>query len=306
MITVSTLRTEPTGRTPVAPPATAERVAVGVEVSRSGLAALEWATAETAGTGAHLTICHVQGHDDDEGPSDLRNLGLTRPDLERYIRRSRQRVGAGHCSVELPPGDLVSALLALSERADLLVVGSRDKADPLHRSVASRLAAQARCPVVIVRPLLGQEVAPFAGHVVVGVDGTPPSAAAVRLAFAYAGRHGRSVTAVHVDDRRPGDFWFDDRFLETHFTVEPPGLDLLARAVEPVAARHPHIPVQRAVYGGDPVTGLRRAAAGAALLVLGRHGNRRPAPLRLGSTSQAFASRAGCVVAVVPDDERPG
>ncbi|MEV0135950.1 universal stress protein [Dactylosporangium sp. NPDC050688] len=303
---MSTLRTEPTGRVPAAPPATADRIAVGVEASRSGLAALEWATEETARTGAHLTVCHVQGHDDDVVTSDLRTLGLTRPDLERYIRRSRQRVGAGHCSVELPPGDLVPVLLALSGRADLLVVGSRNKADPLHRSVASRLAAQAHCPVVIVRPILGHEAAPFAGHVVVGVDGTPASSAAVRLAFAYAERHGRSVTAVHVDDRRPGDFWFDDRFLETHFTVEPPGLDLLARAVEPVAARYPRVPVQRAVYGGDPVAGLRRAAAAATLLVLGRHGNRRPAPMRLGSTSQAFASRAACVVAVVPDDTRPG
>ncbi|MDG6110125.1 universal stress protein [Dactylosporangium aurantiacum] len=302
---MSTLRTEPTGQAPVAPPAIADRIAVGVEVSRSGLAALEWATAETAGTGAHLTVCHVQGHDDDDPAPDPSTLALTRPDLERYIRRSRQRVGAGQCSVELPPGDLVRALLALSERADLLVVGSRNKADPLHRSVASRLAAQAHCPVVIVRPVMGYEAAPFAGHVVVGVDGTPASAAAVRLAFAYARRHGRAVTAVHVDDRRPGDFWVDDRFLETHFTAEPPGLDLLARAVEPVAAGFPRIPVQRAVYGGDPVDGLRRAASGAALLVLGRHGHRRPAPLRLGSTSRAFASRAACVVAVVPEDTQP-
>jgi nucleotide-binding universal stress UspA family protein len=110
------------------------------------------------------------------------------------------------------------------------------------------------------------------------------------------------VAAVHVDDRRPGDFWVDDRYLETHFAAEPAALELLARDVEPVAADFRHVPVKRAVYGGDVVTGLRRAATGAALLVLGRHGHRRPAPLRLGSVSRAFAEHADCVVAVVPGD----
>lgn len=305
MIAVPRLRTETMTPTPVAPTATTDRIAVGVEVSGSGLAALSWATEETAATGGHLTICHVRGRIDDGATADLESLGLTRPDLERYLRRSRQRVGAEHFSVELPAGDLVSALRELSGRADLLVVGCRHAADPLHRSVASRLAAQAHCTVVIVRPVTGHEAAPFAGHVVVGVDGSSASADAVRLAFAYAERHGRPVTAVHVDDQRPGDFWCDDRFLETHFTAEPAALELLARAVEPVAAQFPHVPVKRAVYGGDTVAGLRRSASGAALLVLGRHGHRRPAPLRLGSISRAFAEQAPCVVAVVPDDTHP-
>lgn len=138
----------------------------------------------------------------------------------------------------------------------------------------------------------------------IGVDGSPASAAAVRLGFAYARRHNLPVAAVHVDDHRPGDFWFDDRFLETHFAAEPAALALLARDVEPVAARFRHVPVKRAVYGGETVTGLRRAATGAALLVLGRHGHRLPAPLRLGSVSRAFAEQADCVVAVVPGDTR--
>jgi hypothetical protein len=90
------------------------------------------------------------------------------------------------------------------------------------------------------------------------VDGSPASAAAVRLGFAYARRHNLPVAAVHVDDHRPGDFWFDDRFLETHFAAEPAALALLARDVEPVAARFRHVPVKRAVYGGETVTGPRR------------------------------------------------
>ncbi|WP_327002186.1 universal stress protein [Dactylosporangium sp. NBC_01737] len=164
----------------------------------------------------------------------------------------------------------------------------------------TRLAARAACPVVVVRPIAGR--GPFAGHVVVGADGSASAAAALRAGFAHAELHHVPLAVVEVDGRRPGgDFWFDDRFLETHFATVPAPLEALAGQVEPLMARHPEIAVKRAVYGGDPVAGLRRAAAGALLLVLGRHGRLLPAALRLGSVSRAFAEHADGVVEIVPD-----
>lgn len=130
-----------------------DRIAVGVDVSRGGLAALSWATEEVAASGGHLTVCHVRADGGARTAApDLETLQLTRPDLVRYIRRTRQQVGGTRVTVELPLSDVVPALLELSGRADLLVVGGHPAADPLHRSVPSRLAAQARCPMVIVRP----------------------------------------------------------------------------------------------------------------------------------------------------------
>lgn len=277
---------------------------VGVGFSRGGLAALSWATEEALARRSRLTLCHAvpAAGRGGAGAADLAALGRSEPDLVRHIRLCRQLVGGAGLAVELPAGDITAALLSLSRRCDLLVVGRHDGADPRHRSVAARVVAQARCPLVVVRPAAGQDRGPFAGHVVVAVDGTPSSAAALRFGFEHAQRHQLPVAAVHVDDRHPGDYWYDDRFLETHFAAEPAALAVLARQVEPCESVWPGVDVKRAVVRGGVVPALRRAAAGAALLVLARHGAPRPALARPGPVTRAFAECAGCVVAIVPDD----
>ncbi|WP_327004403.1 universal stress protein [Dactylosporangium sp. NBC_01737] len=281
--------------------APADRIGVGFAGTPGGRAALAWAVEETAARSATLTICHAgnDGHPH-VAATDLVDLELRRPVLARQLRAARQRLHS-RSFVELPAGDTAEALLDLSRRVDLLVVGGHDGGDPLHHAVPTRLAAQASCPVVVVRPAVGR--GPFAGHVVVGADGSTAAAAALRAGFAHAELHHVPLVVVEVDGRRPGgDFWFDDRFLETHFATVPASLETLAEQVEPLLTRHPSVAVKRAVYGGEPVTGLRRAAAGARLLVLGRHGRRLPAVLRLGSVSRAFAEHADGVVEIVPDD----
>ncbi|MEV4138834.1 universal stress protein [Dactylosporangium sp. NPDC049742] len=276
------------------------RIGVGVADTPGGLAALSWAVEETAARGGTLAICHVRRDGDpDRAATGLAALELTEPDLARHIRAARQRLDR-RTAVALPAGDPVGALLELSGELDLLVVGGHEGGDPLHHSVPTRLAARAPCPVVVVRPVSGH--GPFAGHVVVGTDGSAAAAAALRAGFAHAELHAVPLAVVEVDVRHTGDdYWFDDRFLETHFTAVPAPLVTLAEQVEPLVARHPSVAVKRAVYGGDPVHGLRRAAAGAALLVLGRHGRPMPAVLRLGSVSRAFAEHGDGVVQIVPE-----
>src|SRR5437588_677499 len=82
-----------------------------------------------------------------------------------------------------------------------------------------RLAAHARCPVVVARPVRGQGGL-FAGHVVVGVDGSAPARAALAFGFGFAETHGLPLAAVHAagthHDDQPGDVWVDDTFGETH------------------------------------------------------------------------------------------
>jgi nucleotide-binding universal stress UspA family protein len=278
-----------------------ERIGVGFADTPGGHAALAWAVEETAARSATLTICHAgnDGHPH-VAAIDLAELELRRPVLARQLRTARQRLNS-RSFVELPAGNTMEALLDLSRRMGLLVVGAHDGGDPLHHAVPTRVAAQAPCPVVVVRPAVGH--GPFAGHVVVGTDGSTAAAVALRAGFAHAELHQAPLVVVEVDGRHPGgDFWFDDRFLETHFATVPAPLETLAEQVEPLLARHPSVRVKRAVYGGDPVTGLRRAAAGARLLVLGRHGHRLPAVLRLGSVSRAFAEHADGVVEIVPDE----
>jgi nucleotide-binding universal stress UspA family protein len=244
-----------------------------------------------------LTICHSERHG---YAVDLPRLEATDPVVARRIHASRDRLGACRVEVDLSPDDPVKALLALADRTDLLVVGAHTGDDPLHRSAAARVAAHASTPIVVVRPVRHHANAPFAGHVVVGVDGSPTSRAALWFAFEQARRQRLPLAAIHVTDALPGDFWFDDTLLETHFTAEPEPLALLASQVEPIAAHFPDVRVKRATCRGTPADGLRRAAAGAYLLAVGRYGHRIPAALRLGSVSQALIRDASCVVAVVP------
>ncbi|WP_433088269.1 universal stress protein [Dactylosporangium sp. CA-052675] len=284
-------------------------VGVGVGVSPAGLAALAWATEEAITSGARMTICYAGDRGQPSaGPRDLETLRRTQPELVRRVRWCRQLLGGDKVTVELPPGDVPAALLELSGRVDLLVLGGHDVTRRHHRARGGQVAAGARCPVVIVRPRPEHGIAPFAGHVVIGVDGSPGSRAAIRFGFGHAHRHHLPVAAVHVEDRWPGDFWFDEERLETHFAVEPAALEMLAREVAPFAAGHPRVAVKRAVFGGEAIAGLRHAATGAALLVLGRHDRRPPESPRLGPASLAFTEHAECTVAIVPEREpgRPG
>ncbi len=114
----------------------------------------------------------------------------------------------------------------------------------------------------------------------------------------------RALNLKDYIDQSLGQFELSVACASLTQAITGPRYDLAALLqVEPLIARHPSVAVKRAVYGGDPVTGLRRAAAGARLLVLGRRGRLLPAALRLGSVSRAFAEHAEGVVEIVPDED---
>jgi nucleotide-binding universal stress UspA family protein len=193
-------------------------------------------------------------------------------------------------------------LIEAASGARMVVLGSHGhlgRGARLLGSTVLRVAGHADCPAVVARPLMSGIRGPFADHVVIGVDGSEPARAALGFGFRYAARHDTAVVAVHVAGEWPSDFWTDDQMCQTYFAAEPPAEAMLSIEVEPWHHRFPAVPVKRAVYGGDPVRGLLRAAAGARLLVVGdrrRDGLRR---LMLGSVSQGVAGHAGCPVAVV-------
>ena len=100
---------------------------------------------------------------------------------------------------EVLVGFPIGVLAEESRRAQLLVLGSRGLGGLtglLLGSVAVGLAAQAACPVVVVR---GEDRETGAGRpVVVGVDGTPNSEAAIAFAYEAAAARGVPLIAVHT------------------------------------------------------------------------------------------------------------
>jgi nucleotide-binding universal stress UspA family protein len=157
---------------------------------------------------------------------------------------------------------------------------------------------------VVARQSGGRTVGPFAGHVVIGIDGSAASRAAVEFGFQEAVLHRRPVAAVHVTTERREDFWYDETLLESHFVAEPAGLDLLAQEIEPWADKYPEVHVKRGVFAGHPIDGLLRAADGAALLVLGERVHRTPAQKLLGTVADGAIDAADAPIAVVKEVRR--
>src|SRR5262249_15633469 len=94
------------------------------------------------------------------------------------------------------PGNPADVLTSWSTDASMLVLGSRGQGavgTAIHGSVGSSVAARAQCPVVVVRV-----APPKRAAVVVGVDGSPASKAALEFAFDHAARHATWVRAVHT------------------------------------------------------------------------------------------------------------
>lgn len=279
-------------------------IVAGVDGKAPGWWALAWAADEAAVTGAHLVVCRVYRPDHRPPVDDRRHPGevleLADPLLMRQVRRIQARLGGDRVTLSTPSGSPGQQLVDAD--GDLLVVGA-SAADHLSAmSTARWVAAHAGCPVVVVR-LIRKAAGLFAGHVVVGVDGSEPARAALAFGFRHAATHGLPLVAVHATggqgDDKPGDVWVDDRFAETHVTPQPAGLAELDVEVEPYALDHPEVAVKRAVYHGGPVPALLRAAAGARLLVVGDRGRGAVARMLLGSVSQGVVSRAAGPVAVV-------
>ena len=137
--------------------------------------------------------------------------------------------------------------------------------------------------------------------IVVGVDGSPESLAALRWAADEARLRGATLRAVHA--------WF----MPMVFTSGPPllvlpetrdelgkeGEKVLAHALDAVAADVEGLAVERSVVEGSAAHSLLRTAKGADLLVVGSRGHGGFHGLLLGSVSQQCAHHAPCPVVIV-------
>ena len=105
--------------------------------------------------------------------------------------------------------DAAIGLVHAARNAGLLVVGSRGHggfAGLLLGSVGRWCVDHAACPVAVIPPTVSRDPS---GRIVVGVDGSEPSSAALRWAFAEAARHDAVLDVVHAYDayRFVSPFW---------------------------------------------------------------------------------------------------
>ncbi|NED37685.1 universal stress protein [Streptomyces sp. SID8499] len=140
-------------------------------------------------------------------------------------------------------------------------------------------------------------------RVVVGVDGSPSSYAALRWAVRYARLVDGVVEAVHA--------WSTPTELSWSGLVIDPDFDLnnarerFAQGLDAVFGAGRPAELREHLVAGDPSEVLIRASQGADVLVVGRRGRGGFARAMLGSVSQRCAQHAACPVVVVHEERDP-
>jgi nucleotide-binding universal stress UspA family protein len=282
-------------------------VVVGIDGSESALDAARWAAAEAQRRGAPLRLVTAYPWTRD---TVVGVPGLGEEFHGALQLRAEHAMAAAVAAVEgVAPGRPVDRAIVIgypigvlaeeARGARLLVLGSRGLGGLtglLAGSVTVALAARAAAPVVVVR---GDRAA-ASGPVVVGVDDSPTSDAAIGFAFEAAAVRGAPLVAVHT--------WLEHvTDAEAAAMVDWAPLaayeqTVAANRIAAWADKYPDVPVTTVVEHDAPARALVERSTGAQLLVVGSRGRANLAGLLLGSVSHAVVQRAHCPVAVVRPD----
>jgi nucleotide-binding universal stress UspA family protein len=288
------------------------RIVVGVDGSTASQRAAQWAAAEAERRGAALDVVHAW----------MTPYPLTPPDFftdpapfeahgaEILGRAMRSLAACRPLSVdprpvlvrEYPPKALVRA----AEGAELLAVGSRGRggfSGLLLGSVSQNCVHNAPCCVAVIpHGWSGNEH----GRIVVGVDESPPSYAALRWAVDEAVRRNARLDVVNAYHYlevvmpmalAPG---VDCEVLEKASTSL---LEQMLGSVIPVHGPRPPT-VELIPVHTSAARALLEASIGADLLVVGSRGRGGVRGLLLGSVSQQCVHHAPCPVIVVRERDR--
>lgn len=277
------------------------RMVLAVDGSASSLGAARWGALTARLRGTPVTIVTaVELPVPRTGAASLTTeaMALLRSRAERALDAAlsqvREVLGPEHpVDSRLWEGPPIPQLLAHSEHAAMLVLGVRglgDAPESIAGSVATAVAAHARCPVAVIHGWSGTETALGTGPVVVGVDGSDECTPAIRLALAEAAARGVELRAIHAGSDVPvtGD----------HGPASDTAHTLLDRALEPWCAAHPEVTVRREVVRDRPVRHLILAAQDAQLLVVGNRGRGGFEGMMAGSTSRALLHTSPCPLVI--------
>jgi nucleotide-binding universal stress UspA family protein len=296
------------------------RILVGVDGSPGSEAALRWALREAAlwsaatdcaGQDAPVVTALLAWTSDRLPASVLRAVRQAEDDglavsaaemLERTIGRVGEPAGPVTLRRMVVKEDAATALAAAAIDADLVVVGERGHG-PMHRltagSVSQAVVAHAGVPVVVVRPPKDGAKPRLSDDrpVVVGIDGSDLSLAALRWAVHAAAVRGVPLRVVHA--------WggFDPSYAEVlvgaQGSLVRQAEDVLAQAVKLGLDDAPELTVDSVVSPDSAMRALMREAKEAQLLVVGSRGLGGFTRLMLGSVSHQCVLHAACDVAVV-------
>jgi nucleotide-binding universal stress UspA family protein len=280
-------------------------VVVGIDGSRDGLIALDWAVRHAADHRWPVRGVHVV--DESRGVHSF--LAATGQDdgteVLEYAADELARLGYEGAKLEIRHGNPAEVLLEASRDASLLVIGRRGAGGFAELAVGSTsqvCTALARTSLVVV-PDSWKPDAAEQGLVVVGVDGSLSCEAALDFGFEVASKRGAELLVVHVPDvperfPRP-DLWLDP----DDAPWQADARRLVGEALAGWAEKYPDVILRTRYCPGHPVQVLARQSETADLVVVGGLGRSKFTPLRMGSVSRGLLHHTRCPVAIIHGDE---
>lgn len=278
-------------------------VTVGIDGSLGSAVALRWAMEHADGLGRVVpTAAYVAGPFEHEFGTHTRSdataayyRGEMVALLSEFLGQYAPELVEHGVVVEAPPGP---GLVGASAGSELLVVGTRGGAarDGLSiGSVGAYCARHAEVPVALI-PL---DVPPAHDRlsVVVGVDGSPQSAHALRWTLDHV-RRTAIVTAVRVTTAGP--IVGDPLSVSADDVEAAAGIELEKLVAKAVAEADGHPEVELLVVSGDPREQLGTVIAGTDLLVVGARGHGVIHRLMLGSVAMALVHHPTLPTIIVP------
>ena len=299
---------------------TARTIIVGIDLSGTSNRALDWAATEADRLGLPLLLVHAYSESGYPavraslpGGTAISDLDETLRDIaEQALSTAADRARSTHPGLEVRAvvraGLPATILVEASRDAELVVLGARGLGAVmamLSGSVSSQVCAHAHAPVIVVHEAASHSLTDT--RVVVGVDGSQTSQAALAFAFAFASSHQVGLTAVHtwqidgVEASAASLAWMVD-----WAQIGEEERSVVAEAMAGYREQYPDVDVRRHVTQGSPIDELGRLSQGACLVVVGTRGRGTVSGWLKGSVSQSVLRAAHCPVAVVhpqPDDD---
>lgn len=282
-------------------------ILVGIDGSPESLAAVRWAARAAVLRRRPVTLMHVVSPiivswSIEAVLSDYQ--GWQEDNADNVIKLAQEALCAAvdgspapEVLVERRHDGVMTELTEASGSADLIVIGSRGLGPvggAVLGSVSRGLLHHARCPVVVAKDGVGRDTDRDL-PVLLGIDGSPSSEAAIGFAFAEASRRGVDLVALHA--------WSDVALfsflgMDWH-KLEDQGHEILGERLAGWQEQYPDVTVHRRIVCDKPARWLIDESRHSQLVVVGSRGRGGISGMLLGSVGTAVVESASAPVAVI-------